>query len=169
MFAIKRVFAAPPGKTSGFADLFLFRGFFVNFPFKGQGGRSGTSSPAVGKASRSNETTWSELVRLSGQAVLPLPQQRWPREELHPPSDPETGFWVFRPGDRPIQREPLQIDVDISHARLRLHIGTLTPPSKLGLLMELWPQVYTSIALFPMFAKSLPFILAHKPPFFFRN
>ena len=94
--------------SRSFLFLFLFRGFFVNFPFKGQGSRSRTSSPAVGKASRSNETTWSELVRLSGQAVLPLPQQRWPREELHPPSAPETGFWVFRPVDRPIQREPLQ-------------------------------------------------------------
>ena len=101
-------FASSHSKVGSGLFLFLFRGFFVNFPFKGQGSRSRTSSPAVGKASRSNETTWSELVRLSGQAVLPLPQQRWPREELHPPSDPETGFWVFRPVDRPIQREPLQ-------------------------------------------------------------
>ena len=49
----------PPRTTSTsvrptylFLFLFLFRGFFVNFPFKGQGGRSGTASPAVGKAAQ---------------------------------------------------------------------------------------------------------------------
>ena len=103
-------------KTDRFQYLFLFRGFFVNFPFKGQGGRSGTSSPAVGKASRSNETTWSELVRLSGQAVLPLPQLGGSGRIFIRRRTLRLAFGFLGPATVLYKENPCKFDGDISHA-----------------------------------------------------